>query len=287
MKYFIFLLFVLLYSCRQNSNAEFESLKADLFKHVEDVSELPVYADPPTGDYEDVKEGIFSFQIDTAQQSLLTKYSKELEPHIIKYLDSGYSWVYLAAYLKYESAIPKLKQLLLDCDNFYGWEGGDYSTVDRYLDDEQYCYQLAYVAAIEYITEKPLGEAIRLTTEEKIKLSDAATNCTHPDSIDENSCPARWLLGKILGSTKSLKTMLQGLWEDKPSGAAYFLIHADSITYPHHDLSPNIYTISWDTIIEKDCITKAIYKYAVVSVTEDSLILRKMPDNDILKLGRR
>ncbi len=197
MKYFFVLFVVFLLSCGQNSNQEFEKLKADLFKPTKDVSELPIYADPATGDYDSVKQGKFLFQIDSGKIFLIKKYRTELEPFVLQYLDSGDCWVYLAAFLKYESALPKLKQLLLNCDNFYGWEGGDYSTIDRYLDDEQYCYQMAYVSSIEYISGKSLYKAITLTDAERKKLSGKAKACVLSDTLDGKVCAARWLLTKF------------------------------------------------------------------------------------------
>ena len=199
------LLLFFIYSCNSNqTNEELENLKAELFKPVNDISELPLYADPPTSDYEDVKEGNFSFQIDSAKILLLKKYSKELEPLVLQRIDSGYAWVYLSAFLKYDSAVPKLRKALLQCNKFYGWEGGDYSTIGRFLDDEQYCYQMAYIAAIEYIVQKPIDKAITLTEEEKKQLTERAKGCAISDTMDEKSCSAHWLLNK-LSSTKILR----------------------------------------------------------------------------------
>lgn len=286
MRYFFFFFLTLLCACGPGTDTEFQNLKAELFRPVEDMSELPIYADPPTGDWEDVREGVFNFQLDSTELTLLNKYRKELEPLVLQYLDSATAWVYLAAYLRYESAVPALKQALLECDDFYGWEGGDYTSLDRYLDDEQYCYQMAYIAAIEYITQKPISSAISLSKEESDQLSALAAQCQVSDTLDESTCAALWLLEKISGK-KPLKRMLQGLWEDKPGGAAYFLIDADSIIYPHHDLSPNRYSLSGDTIIEKDGITQKTYKYVVLRVTEDSLVLNELRNKSILRLARR
>lgn len=191
----LFLFFI--YSCSSNQEAELENLKAELFKPVKDASELPIYADPPTSDYEDVKLGKFSFNLDTGTISLVKKYCKELEPLILQRIDSGYAWVYLSAYLKYDSAVPKIKQALLLCDKFYGWEGGNYSTIDRYLDDEQYCYQMAYISAIEFITQKPINQCIILTEKERRQLTERAKQCMLSDTMDEKSCSAQWLLNKL------------------------------------------------------------------------------------------
>ncbi len=177
---------------------DFEILKSNLFKKAADASELPIYADPPTSDYEDFKKGKFQFQIDSIEIRKINKYRKELESSIIQRIDSGYAWVYLAAYLRYESAIPKIKELLLKCDKFYGWEGPDYSKTDSYLEDGQYCDQMAYITAIEYISKKNISKAVKLTTAEYNYLKSRADKCSENNKDSLNIfCPQRWLLGKL------------------------------------------------------------------------------------------
>ncbi|OFX32611.1 MAG: hypothetical protein A2X08_08730 [Bacteroidetes bacterium GWA2_32_17] len=190
---------ILLAACNYQATTEneLENLKNNLFKKTTDISELPIYADPPSLDYEDVKKGIFLFQIDSIEREKIKKYRNELEPFIIQRIDSGYSWVYLAAYLHYESAVPKIKDRLLKCDKFYGWEGGDYQKIERYLDDEQYCYQMAYISAIEYITGKPILKAITLTDHENSYLKNKADKCIECDEDALAFCWARWLLEKL------------------------------------------------------------------------------------------
>jgi len=186
-------------SDRPPVNTELEGLKNKLFSHKTDVSELPIYADPPTADYEEFKKGIFSFQADSAEIEMIKKYRSELEPDILQRLDSGYAWVYLAAFLKYRSAVPEIKNLLLNCERFYGWEGPDYSKIESYLiDDIQYCYQMAYISAIEYITSEPIDKAVTITDNEFKELKAKSEKCTDTsiDSIDAY-CSARWLLGKL------------------------------------------------------------------------------------------
>lgn len=200
--YFNFSVFILS-SCNQNpsSNAEFENLKGELFKKVKDISELPIYADPPTQDYNDFKKGIFLFQIDSTEIKKIKKYRKELEPYILQYIDSGYSWIYLAAFLHYKSAVPKIRNLLLKCNKFYGWEGGDYSKIERYLDDEQYCYQLAYIAAIEHISKKNISLAITLSEKEYNDLKIKADKCKKCNKDALAFCYARWMLKKLKVAT--------------------------------------------------------------------------------------
>ncbi len=183
---------------QSTTNQELESLKNDLFKNTTEISELPIYADPPTSDYNDVKKGVFHFQIDSIEIEKIRKYRKELEPLILEQIRSGYSWVYLAAYLHYENAVPKIKDELLKCDKFYGWEGGDYSGINRYLNDEQYCYQLAYISAIEYITGKPISKAITLTNQEISYLKGKAEKCNESNKQNlAEVCYGKWLLEKL------------------------------------------------------------------------------------------
>ncbi len=190
---------ILFVNCNYQATTEkeLENLKNNLFKKTTDISELPIYADPSTSDYEDVKKGIFLFQIDSFEIEKIKKYKSELEPFIIQRIDSGYSWIYLASYLHYESAVPKIKDRLLKCDKFYGWEGGDYQKIERYLDDEQYCYQMAYITAIEYITGKPISKAITLTDKENAYLKNKADKCIECNKDAQAFCWARWLLDKL------------------------------------------------------------------------------------------
>jgi hypothetical protein len=183
------------------SNNELEDLKNNLFNKSNDISQHPIYADPPTADYEDFKKGIFRVQADSITISKIKKYKDELEPLILERIDSGYSWVYLAAFLKYESAVPEIKRSLLKCDSFYMWEGGwNYSEIDAYLSEMQYPFQMAYISAIEYITSNTIEQSITLTQKEHIDLKSKAASCTtaNIDSLDFHAyCSARWLLRKL------------------------------------------------------------------------------------------
>lgn len=191
---------ILFAACKNQvtSDKDLENLKKELFKKTSDISELPIYADPSTMDYEDFKQDKFAFQVDSFEIQKIKKYKNELEPLIIQRIDSGYCWVYLAAYLHYESAIPKIKDKLLKCDKFYGWEGPDYQKIESYFVDGQYCYQMAYIAAIEHISRKPLSSSIELTNQEYENLKKIADHCNE-NNIDNLSdvCYARWLLDKF------------------------------------------------------------------------------------------
>lgn len=206
--HFLLSLLLLLFSCTEKNvapNAELEQLKTQLFRPATDISMLPIYADPPTGDYEDMMQGKFMFQLDSSQLTLVQKHKKELEPMILQRIDSGYAWVYLAAYLEYEAAIPLLRKKLMTTHSFYGWEQGTgepdaEETTRQHLEDQNYCYQLAYIRAIEYISKKPIDKAIELTATEKDSLLALSAGCV-PDSAAVDGftgyCGARWLLEKL------------------------------------------------------------------------------------------
>ncbi len=204
-------LFSALISCNENSKnqRELDALEKLLFGNSKDVSLLPVYADPATGDYEDFAKGKFVFQIDTGKIALIKKYRDELEPMIEARFDSSYSWIYLAAFLRDENAIPLLKKKLLHDHFFYGWEEGDpdkyHTDADEYdlqLEDHNYCFQLMCISAIEYISGKPIEREIALTDSERDSLTAAAKKC-FPDSCASleftNACESYWLLCKLTG----------------------------------------------------------------------------------------
>ncbi|NTU58659.1 MAG: hypothetical protein HGB00_07040 [Chlorobiaceae bacterium] len=201
-RYILLSAFILMMYGNRGISAETElnRLKTVLFSTSEESPSLPVSADPPTGDYNDLSNGRFSFLIDDDQIHQIVRYKNELEPMILERIDSDYSWMYLSAFLGYESAVPAIKKKLLDCKSLYGWEGPDYSQLETYLVDAQYPYQMACINAIEYITKKPLGLAITLTCEELDDLEGRAKKCTE-ENIDRadfaDYCSAYWLLGKL------------------------------------------------------------------------------------------
>lgn len=195
-----FCLFVFSCTGEKSSNKELSEVKSWLFAKTADFSQQPICADPPTGDYSDILKGTFLFQIDSSKIKQIVKFKKELEPDIISRIDSAYSWVYLAAFLRYNAAVPKLKEKLLQCDKFYGWEGPDYSKLDEYMYDGQYCYQMAYINAIEYITQKSIKQAIILSKEELMALQNRAKFCTEANIGNDSftgCCAAFWLLKKL------------------------------------------------------------------------------------------
>lgn len=219
MRNLFFLLLLSLYSCRTSApdNSELSQLKKQLSDARADISRMPIYADPATGDYEDLKNGVFSVQ-DSAQLALISGYKNELESFIVQQIDSAPSFMYLAAYLKYSSAVPVLKHTLLRKDyfGFYGWEKGTsgekQTAADRcneQLQDHEYPYQMAAIAAIEYISGKSLAQAAPLTNEEDAALSAEAKQCT-PENMEETdynpACLSCWLLYKFKGQKPPLIT---------------------------------------------------------------------------------
>ena len=200
---------ILLYSNLSfGADIEFEALKTTLFGSKSNSSELPVSADPPTGDYNDLANGKLSFRIDEAQIRLIVRHKNKLEPLIVAQIENDYCWLYLSAFLRYEAAVPIIKKKLLETQSIYGWEGPDYSKVETYLTDAQYPYQMACINAIEYITGKPVSKSIRLTNKEQHDLNARARKCT-ATNIDKADftryCSALWLLGKLKPSSKNIK----------------------------------------------------------------------------------
>jgi hypothetical protein len=82
----------------------------------------------------------------------------------------------LAGHFGLASALPLLRAHLLTPRRFYGWEGPDYSTLEAYLEDNQFPYGMAYLEAVEALTGKPLDLAVRLTQAELDQLESLAKN---------------------------------------------------------------------------------------------------------------
>lgn len=213
MKYVLLLFVFLFFACSSaEENKEQESLRTFLISHTNDITALPVYADPPTGDYDDLRKGKVSVQ-DSVKLAQISQYKTGLEPVILERIDSGYTFVYLAAYLKYESAIPLLKKKLLQEDgfHFYGWEGGltkgesNEMYVNERMKDHQYPEAMAYLAAIECISGKPISQSGIFSKDDQKILEKRAQDCL-PDSVDTDrftsNCSAKWLLYKLKGETK-------------------------------------------------------------------------------------
>ena len=64
--------------------------------------------------------------------------------------------IQLAVFLRVESALPVLRDMLLTLRGVRQWEGPDYSTPDPYLWDNHYPYQCIYIWAIQGIALKPV-----------------------------------------------------------------------------------------------------------------------------------
>ena len=169
-----------------------------------------ILANPQEKDYESIKEGRFVFQVhDTITKSLL-KHKDSLETFIVNQIGDcddfrTLSWIYLSAYLKYESAIPVIKNRLVTCDLLTGLDS-DYGNIDAYFADIQYPFHMAMIRSIERISGKSIHETLALSTEEKEVF---ATNASNLDSLFGNNesigisddllygCASCWLLNKI------------------------------------------------------------------------------------------
>jgi hypothetical protein len=174
----------------------FEKLKVDILG-----AELsPILADPPTEDYESFEKDVFVFQVDSCKVLSLKRFSKEFEPYIVQRIDSGYSgitWAYLAASLKYQSAIVPMKSLLLRTYHLYRWEGYDYSDIGSYYAGGQFPYQQAIIAALEHISGKPLMQSVQFTKDEVLVLKQNATFCKlkfKEDPRFDKGCFSKWIL---------------------------------------------------------------------------------------------
>ena len=124
-----------------------------------------------------------------------------------------YGAAYLLADLKCHRALPVLRQALLKDRYFYGWEGPDYGTAEAYADDTQYSHHLAYIAAIERISGKPIAEAVALTDEERRALEAEAARAK-PTTEDTAPWVAKWLLAKLAPAAA-------GFVVERPDGRRY------------------------------------------------------------------
>lgn len=211
MRYAVIFLLLGLVSCRSSSRKdEVESMLARLSEAQHDITRMPVYADPASGDYDELRAGKFTVQ-DSTFLRLITENKTALEPFIVQHIDSAPSFIYLAAYLKYSSAVQAIKHALLRDDYFqyYGWEKGipgkasdPAEMCNEQLQDHEYPYQMAAIAAIEYISGKPLPQAVPLTAGEEAALTAGARQCVpeQMEGTDYNpSCLSCWLLHKFNG----------------------------------------------------------------------------------------
>jgi hypothetical protein len=177
----------------------FEKMKAELFQKKDFGYVIPIYADPPTDDYQEFKDNKFPFQISKDKIKILDEYRDKLRPFIMKNINENDSWVYLATYFKYKELVPILKEKIVKCDKFYGWEGPDYSKIETYLNDAMYPHQSAYIEAIKYITKKSIEDSLSLSETELSEIKKKAALCvsTNKDSLEIPCCNKR-LIENIL-----------------------------------------------------------------------------------------
>ena len=80
----------------------------------------------------------------------------------------------LAGHFGISETLPRLRHHFLTPRRCYGWEGPDYSKLESYLADHQFQYSVAYLEAIEAITEEDIAEAILLTESEVAEIQRLA-----------------------------------------------------------------------------------------------------------------
>jgi hypothetical protein len=137
---------------------------------------------------------------------------ESLELYILQRLEAERSFelVYLSTFLEYESALPVIRERLLQCSRIYKWEGPNYYLLESYLLDDQYVYQRIYIRAIEYIAKQDIRAAIALTETEYPILFEKYAKVFPVDRkiVDDSSpgfdwndfdaaCSAWWLLDKL------------------------------------------------------------------------------------------
>ena len=72
--------------------------------------------------------------------------------------------------------LPLLRTHFMVPERCYGWEGPDYSQLESYLTDDQFCYSVAYLNAIEAITGESVDKVIHLTPPEAEQLAKYTGN---------------------------------------------------------------------------------------------------------------
>jgi hypothetical protein len=151
----------------------------------------------PEADFTSV-EKVFT----SAELKRFREHSGEVEAYLNGHRAAGsVGAAWIAGYFRIHSSLPLLRNALLTDRYFYGWEGPDPNQESSYLSDEQYPHHLAYIAAIEAISGRPLGEAVTLTPEEISRLQaeakvDFAKLDVEPEKVMHGLC-ARWLLQKL------------------------------------------------------------------------------------------
>ena len=136
-------------------------------------------------------EGVFTED----ELYLLHEQIRRVESHINKRLAEGdHRAAWVAGYLRLRSSLPLLRKGLLTERYFYGWNGPDYTQDASWLLDWQYTHHLAYIAAIEAITGRPIHEAVVLTDAEFASLRAESVSS---DLSKGDRMRARWLLLKF------------------------------------------------------------------------------------------
>lgn len=155
---------------------------------------------PETSSFADVRS-VFT----AAEVQFMHEHIGDVERLVNLGLQSGnVSSAWIAGYFRIESSLPLLRQCLLTDRYFYGWEGPDPDKESSYLLDEQYTHHLAFIAAIEAITGRPLRQSVTLTPVELQMLKseadvDFAKREAEPERVHRGLC-ARWLLGKLVSA---------------------------------------------------------------------------------------
>ena len=113
-----------------------------------------------------------------------------------------------------------------------------------------------------------------------------AFGCGQKEQQTEASHVSNVALGKKI-DTLQLQVKIQGLWQDKPNGIPYFFIKGDSIFYPHHDYTPNSYSLAVDTLVEKESSTGNRFRYVITKIDKDSLCMYNLNKDQFIKLSKR
>jgi hypothetical protein len=178
----------------QSTDSLFVVVKEKLLKG-ETIVEADAYIDQ-----DNFKKRKFHFLIDSSLVRQLWVHREKFEKIIVDKLDQDTQWLFLASYLNYSSATPKLKEMLLVNRNFYRWEGPDYTDIESFLYDLQFFNQMNYIIAIEHISGMPFDKAIQLKNTELEELKNQAKKCSKINiglaELDK-FCYCKWLLRKL------------------------------------------------------------------------------------------
>lgn len=139
---------------------------------------------------------IFTFE----QLDWLLAHRLEVSEAVTSRVRQSTAGIQLVVFLRVESAVPVLRDMLLTLRRVRKWEGPDYSTPDPYLLDNHYPYQCIYIWAIQEISLKPVAEVVALTSTERAYLRKKASNAVverHDGTFDDHAWNAKWLLLKL------------------------------------------------------------------------------------------